>query len=312
MAAKMKITKEPNIHLFESIANRFALLTFLIVVGTAATIGYLQYRASALTQIEREGERLDFAVQKASQYLNDRIDELERITTFLADTPALHELAERRGPAEVSQNNDQGEQDWQRQLSDTFMSLAGSNPDIRQIRFIDASEEGREVVRVSRRRGLLTVTPAVDLQHRGETPYVRQTLNAAPGEVVLYDIALNQERGRAEYPYVPVMRAATPVYSSKGNVLGVVVVNMDMRTIFGRLAEDLVGDRKFYLTDEVGEYLVHPDPAKAFGSVLGREANLQSEYPDLSQVVNDRARTEFAAIIDTADGKQIVHAAKIP
>jgi diguanylate cyclase (GGDEF)-like protein len=81
---------------------------------------------------------------------------------------------------------------------------------------------------------------------------------------------------------------AAPVYDAggdRGEALGVVVVNVDLRGLFRQITRDLPADVGLYLANGAGEFLIHPDPAKAFAFDSGRQALVQDEFPATAALI---------------------------
>jgi PAS domain S-box-containing protein len=81
---------------------------------------------------------------------------------------------------------------------------------------------------------------------------------------------------------VPTLRVATPLTGSDGKPFGIVVINIDMRPAFDRLRASARLGGKIYAVNKRGDYLIHPDPAREFGSQLGTSADWQADFPDLA------------------------------
>jgi diguanylate cyclase len=62
-------------------------------------------------------------------------------------------------------------------------------------------------------------------------------------------------------------------------VLGLVVISVDMNYIFQQLSAELPDNIAFMLSNRHGDFLVHPDPAKAFAFDRGQRVLLQNEFP---------------------------------
>ncbi|WP_370337069.1 ATP-binding protein [Parvularcula marina] len=302
--------KSSPVRLLRGIASKYAALTFVIVMATAASILFLQYREARTSLIDREFERLDFALQQESKFLSDVIDDATRKTLFLVNAPSVRNIINHQQNDEAGELEEIVLQSYKEQLAGIFLSLAESNPDILQIRFIEASEVGREIVRVTRASGQPRITSNDMLQLKGDQEYVYKTAHAAPGEVLIFDINLNREYGRIERPYTPVLRTASPVFSDSGEVFGVVVINIDMNQVFKRMTEGLVHGSSYYVTNSDGYYLIHPDSMKTFGFEFGKENRVDLDYPKFKKLLDDQEELVLSITAGSGENAQLLRAEK--
>jgi signal transduction histidine kinase len=92
-----------------------------------------------------------------------------------------------------------------------------------QIRFLDGS--GKEVVRVNFKKGEPGIVPEEKLQVQAKRYWFNDTLRLNQGEVFVSPLDLNIERGQVEQPLKPMIRFGTPVFDSRGQKRGIVVLN---------------------------------------------------------------------------------------
>jgi hypothetical protein len=78
------------------------------------------------------------------------------------------------------------------------------------------------------------------------------------------------------------MRIAMPVLSPEGKPFGIVIINTDMRPALDRVRSSPRKGEIIYAVDARGNYLVHPDRGREFGSQLGKTTNWPSDFPDLA------------------------------
>ena len=87
-------------------------------------------------------------------------------------------------------------------------------------------------------------------------------------------------------PHRPTLRVATPMFTPDGKLFGIFLLNVDMRPAFDRVRASARPGKDVYLVNERGDYLVHPDRAREFGSELGMPIeSWQSDFPDLASSI---------------------------
>jgi signal transduction histidine kinase len=93
-----------------------------------------------------------------------------------------------------------------------------------------------------------------------------------------------------------------------------VVIDMDFSGILWTLQSmrhDLP-DLKLYMTNQEGDFLLHPDPALAFGYVFGQRSRIQATYPDVARLF-EPGNTEAVAVVRdvSQEAGQLLHFSKV-
>jgi len=170
-------------------------------------------------------------------------------------------------------------------------TLLTRNPTYRQARWID--ESGRERIRVIRDAGG-SVRPSADLQSKSSRYYVRAGLVAQPGPVMTSPLDLNVERGRVEEPHVPTLRFLVRLVDDQGEPRGLLVVNVDMRSLFAAVEETARAEElELSLLNSRGEWLISPDPSDAFAFMFGRDVALGQRSPELWRRISAAPRGRY-------------------
>lgn len=169
------------------------------------------------------------------------------------------------------------------QTSDLYMALLSAKTNYLQLRLIAADREGQELVRVERERAgeSLRRVPQLALQEKGDRPYVRAALAQEDSEVYVSPVELRQEHGQVTVPHTPVLRAAVRhAHASTPTVEGLVVLSLDMGPALRRLQEALDPiTHALYLFDRGGNFIIHPEPGRAFGRDLGTGEDFARSFP---------------------------------
>ncbi|HEX6734223.1 MAG TPA: diguanylate cyclase [Azonexus sp.] len=252
------------------LGGRFTLLLALFGVLAAGLTGYYAFSTSRDLLVKSAEQRLLTATQVLVRQLAVTLDGGVRDVRLLAAHPQAVEAlaaptAEARGRAEAG-------------IEALFAGLLETRPEYFQVRLIAAGEYGLERVRIDRdERGLVRVSGA-EMQEKGHYPYVYETLRLPAGMIYVSVPAINHEEGAHAGLGQPMLQLAMPIRKGR-QALGMVVVNVDMQRIFQQLSAELPANITFMLTNQEGDFLVHPDPAKAFAFDRGQRALLQSEFP---------------------------------
>lgn len=296
---------------FNSIAERFLASVLILVAVTAITVGVIQYHNYKRDQLNREEELLAFETHRASQYLRDVIDNAGRDVLLLADTPAVRGLVRSHNNDGVDALDGSKETDWKERLERLFVSVIKHNPDLLQVRFIGVENNGREIARVDGDKFPISPVFEGDLQEKGKSKYVVETLKAPKESVLFFGVDLNREHGKIEVPHKPVLRVTTPVYSNDGKIFGLLVINVHMKPVFEKMRRSFERGNLFLIANEKGDYLTHPDQSKTFGLDLGHEYRIQRDYGALASFLNDNTQTELSAILMGPSGEAVGHISKL-
>lgn len=176
-------------------------------------------------------------------------------------------------------------------LANQFKNLLLVHPEYFQIRFISAQDYGIELVRVDREINRIDVIKGLNLQEKQQYPYVYETLKLAIGKVYFSKIFINHEEGAHAGHKQPTLQVAAPVINQAGVKLGVIVINIDLKQMFAMLKTNLSPKDQLYLTNQAGDYLIHPDRAMTFGFDKGRRFLVQHTFKAVSMIVDETANT---------------------
>ena len=249
------------------IGFKLALLLATFGIVCMGLVGYYSHVSSRASLLDNAQRNLRTATQVLGRNFEVSIDAVAGDARMLAQLPsALSSL----------QNDDKAQKST---LAASFTALMAVRPEYSQVRLISASQHGLERVRIDRDGAELTPVREAMLQEKAHFPYVFNTVHLAAGEVNLSDIRLNHEQGAHSAFERPTVRVATPVVAPDGVVQGLIVISLDLNTVFDRLKRDLPAPYQAYLSNHWGDYLIHPDASQTFGFESGRRILIQDEFP---------------------------------
>lgn len=253
----------------------FCLISLLIITGSYLYFQMRTQEARALIALEEQHH-----IEIQSAVLDNDLTHVAYTLSYLRDQVHLHGY----GDSELNRTS----------FAQDIYSFMQSNALYDQIRFIDA--DGMEVVRVNFNRGSPELVMQERLQFKGDRDYFRQSMLLGENEIYISALDLNVEYGKVEEPYKPVIRFAMPVFSQKGEILGVLIVNhlaSTMLDAFKKFASP-TSARSMLLNDS-GYWLSHPDVEQQWGfmfeSLQGQSMKHQS--PALWQSVMNRDYNQF-------------------
>jgi PAS domain S-box-containing protein len=149
-------------------------------------------------------------------------------------------------------------------LTQEFLSFAGRKTIYDQIRLLD--ETGQEIVRINFNDGKLDVVPQDQLQFKGDRYYFQDIYLLEQGRVFVSPLDLNIEHGEIEQPLKPMIRFGTPVFDTKGQKRGIVILNYFGDKLIGHLegaAPNALGQISFLNAE--GFWLKGPEAENEWG-----------------------------------------------
>lgn len=259
------------------IAFKLTLLLTSFGLVAMGLVGYYAYANSRVTLLESAQRDLLTATKVLGRQFETRMDVVSNDTRMLASLASAQAVAADRLV--------QAQSPQAARLADAFKALMAVRPAYFQIRLISAAQHGLELLRVDRDGSALLQVFEPDLQEKNHYAYVFNTLRMGRGQVYLSDIGINHEVGAHAGLNRPTVRVATPVLDVDGRVLGLVVINLDLNGLFDRLRSTLPSTYQVYLSNHWGDYLIHPDPAEAFGFDAGRRVLIQDAFKPVAGLI---------------------------
>ena len=255
------------------IATKLGLVLATVAILAAGLTGYYAYDVSRTLLIESAKSELLTSTKVLARRIVLARSEISRNLQILSNHPAAIAALETDNPASLDQ------------MAELFELVMQANPSYFQVRLIAARDNGMERVRLDRDGQRLLRVTGDDLQEKGHFSYVFDTLQLAANTTYLSRIVINHEYGAHSGLEQPTAQLAMPVTDSSGNVLGVVVANVDLNGTFSLLAADLPKSFQLFLTNSHGDFLIHPDPAQTFGFDKGRRVLLQEQFEGTADLV---------------------------
>jgi diguanylate cyclase (GGDEF)-like protein len=250
---------------------KLSVLLALIGVLASGTTGYYAYRANR-TMLVHEAERsLLTSTEMLGQRFTVAINDIAADALVLSTMPSAAAVA-------ISDDGTTPDNPVRDRLAQVFASFIAQHPEYLQMRLIARHHYGLELIRIDREAAGVVRVQESALQEKGQFAYVFETLALQPGRIYISPITVNHEHGAHAAEGKPTLRVSTPVADARGEVVGVVVVDVDLASLLRLSQADLPSDYEVYLANEWGDFLVHPDPSQTFGFDKGRRVFMQDTF----------------------------------
>ncbi|NVK33631.1 MAG: PAS domain S-box protein [Rhodobacteraceae bacterium] len=295
---------------WKSISTPFIALAIVLVLGTASVVGVMQYLQNRAAIVERERERLHFAIQKSSLILQEIHSNEARAVLTLAETPPLQGIIRARENGGYDPEDNSTEKMWLDRLAQIFLANVKYSEKLLQVRLIDAA--GMELLRINNVNGNAARVPDDLLQDKSQRDYVQKALQLPKGKVAFFGIDLNREFGEISLPETPILRIATPITDANDKVFGILITNIGVEKTLADFSDAVPAADLLFLTNSKGDYISHHDPSMEFGFEYGREHRIQDDYPEIASIFAADAADSLSIQTDGSDNTgYIAEVAKI-
>lgn len=183
------------------------LLPWVIVVCLAGALGYLRLLDLRLTPLRNAARLL---IEQSVALTGSELSNLSRDALVLGQNPALS--------AAISADNPGA-------AGTALLTFARASRPYARIAWID--ETGRERSRVDNTDGIATLVEAARLRRSGVEPWAKALSNLLPTEARFTPLDFRDGTVR--------LRAASPVYDSRGRQRGMVVITLDLRRLLSQI-----------------------------------------------------------------------------
>jgi PAS domain S-box-containing protein len=286
-----------------TLTTRLAIAMILLVAIAVSAVGWLSYRSLEQAILPRVLDRIETHSKLVASDLQSHVRGARGDVAGFRSAVALNGLIRAHQAGGIDPVDGLSETTWRERIATRLLAELEAKPAYAQFRVIGIENGGREILRVDRSGPNRTIrlVPDSELQQQGDRPYFKDAISKPANEIYISAIDLNQENNVIETPHVPTLRVATPLPGSDGKPFGIVIINVDMRPALARVRTSVRHGGMIYAVNKRGDYLIHPDPAREFGSQLGKSAGWQADFPDLASLAG--ATQGLARIVPDQTGQ---------
>jgi PAS domain S-box-containing protein len=309
------------------LSTRLTLAMVMLVLLTATAVGYLTYRNVETFALPRGLDRIDTRTRVLAAELEAGVHAARADVIGFGAAVAVEGIIRSRLAGGVDPIDGTSEAVWRARMAARYAGELAAKPSYREFRIIGVDDGGREIVRVDRGGpgGAVRVVPDAELARQGNRDFFTDSVKLDAGEVYVSSISLSRDNGNIRAPHVPILRIATPLHQPDGAAFGIVIINIDLRSAFGRIRAAGREGGRTYVVNAQGDYLVHPDPAREFGFETGMPARVQDDFPDFApmlgqndstpRVLRDRTGADFGVAwkaVQLAEGPRVAVIETVP
>jgi PAS domain S-box-containing protein len=281
-----------------TLTTQLAIAMITLVAIAVFAVGYLSYRNLEQTLLPRVLDRIETHSKLMATDLQSYVRGARADVTTFSSHAAAHGMVTAHFNGGIDPVDHITYAAWRERLERRIAADLAAKPAYSLFRFIGVEDGGRELLRVDRSGpgGAIRIVPDAELPQKGDRSFFQDTIRLAAGDLYVSPIDLNQKTRT-----IPTLRVAAPVYAPDGKPFGIVIINVDMGPAFERLRKPTRQGEQVYIVATNGDYLVHPDKSREFGSQFDKPANWQADFPYFAQLLG--GTESGAAVVDDADGK---------
>ncbi len=261
-----------------------SLIPVLIIASYSYTKASASYEDSAL-MVDQQHLKL------ATSAIDNSLVRVPQDLTFLEEFHALQQYLLWHDIGEEQESNR-----WLKNTTNGFQSFMQTNAMYMQLRVLDT--EGWEVIRINRdNNGNVSLSHQQDLQRKHQSDYFIETMKLPDNRYYVSKLNLNREHGEIQQPFTPVIRYALPMIDQNGKRHGIIILNVFAEQFLGAVSaltdiDDQQGDA-FFVINQDGYFLLHPQIEKTFGFELSHASNITDHHNMLWQALQKGNTSSF-------------------
>jgi PAS domain S-box-containing protein len=309
-----------------TLTARLAIAMIALVAIAVTAVGWLSYRSLEQAVLPRLLDRLEAHSRFVATDLDSYVGSVGAEVTTFRYMASVSGMMGARLNGGLDAVDHVPEQLWRERLQSRLAAQLALKPNYAAMRFIGLDDGHREIARVDRSGpdGAIRTAPEAELKPVGAARFFEETIKLAPDQIFVSPVELDQRNGIITTPERALLRVATRVFTAEGKPFGIVMIEVDMSPALARIRASSRPGELIYVVGRNGDYLVHPDHAREFGSQTGTPADWRRDLPVLaasagsmesrSKVVSDEsgrpngfalaplllADSEWVAVIETS------------
>lgn len=170
------------------------------------------------------------------------------------------------------------------ELINDLLTFAQEDSIYHELRYIDENREEKVLIAYDGEKYYTVVGDF--LSNVTEDSYVNDIFNLSEGEVYIskFDFAerAHSAGNHPETESILIVRFGTPVIGDDGKHEGIIAVEIHAKFFLDDISYSSRDNEQIYLLDQDGQYLVHPEEEKKYGTLLGTPQNFARDYPEVA------------------------------
>jgi PAS domain S-box-containing protein len=288
------------------IGTKITVMVCALVVVTSCAVGFFTIWRFNDALVDRELDKVSSLAGMASVRFLAGVNTVRADALVLADVPVMKSLVRAPDAGGVDPVDHWTEEQMRNRVATAFMAMMRAKPGYSKIWLIGVANGGKEIVSVDRwgKGGEIRLAPDAELHSVGHRTFVQQAFQAPRGSVYLSEIDFEYRGNEIVSPHSPVIRAAVPVYTPSNKLYGIVVINRRIAPMLDEIRQKLDPSQQLYMTNDRGDFLLHPNATRAFGFEFGKSYRIQDEFPVLKPAFEADVADDVSVVEQSGGGER--------
>ena len=292
-----------------NITTKITLAFSGLVLVCTALVGYLVFIGNCQVMEKDSRNKLTYANKIIGLQLIASVNRLTDDLRLLASDPSIKFLG-----SESNSLRDVLTPEKKDELTNQIRKFLQSKLEYYQVSIVGVEYKGKELLKVIQTRENIIIAGQNYLKSRHGEDSFGQALRLQPGQIYVSDIHLKRINDLIMVPHVPAISVSCPIYSAKGKILGVIIIDAELSSIIKDLQKLKDESALLFLANDKGEYLIHPDPEKSFAYEFGKSYKIQDDIAESGEILKGAvSNAEIASVAPIEkDDYMIAYMEKIP
>ncbi|MDD2358486.1 MAG: diguanylate cyclase [Thiovulaceae bacterium] len=247
---------------FKFLFTLYFIIFGIFITALGAFISYKVHIFNINKTIEHYAQEVSYS--KLNDYLSPHIEKMNSLVEALANDKLLQSYLATQDSKKLAG------------LNNLFLTIANSERNIMQVRYIDAS--GEEIIRVDRdnQQSLPHIIQKEKLQDKSLRDYFISIKKMNTPQIWYSAVDLNIEHKKIEVPYKPTFRIAMPLFKDQ-KFAGTIIINILVKELFTSINSPIFN---IFIIDKDGYYILHPDEKYSWNKYTGVKRTLYQDFPN--------------------------------
>ncbi|MEO2266594.1 ATP-binding protein [Pseudoalteromonas sp. YIC-656] len=259
--------------------TNLTLLGALVIVTVLFTLAIVAFESRVKNSVLEDTQaHLTDTTSQMRELVHNTIANAHADLRFLHATPPISGLPRAHYNDGIDPYDGTEYNQWKNRLETIFTAFMQNKASVDQLRVISSVGEGKELIRVERRGGLIEAVPDYGLQVKRNSTYFLPSSQLMANQVYMSRLNLNRENGKIEFPYRPVIRYSIPMFAVDGRRFGFLIMNVNASNLLAELAQSVPDFGELVITAAEEDIIYHPQEAYRFTRDTAPEINWGSLY----------------------------------
>ena len=276
-----------------SLYNKIFLIFVSIIIVSISLVSWFGYKSTTDAYIEVAFDKVFQNSNSIEVSIEGHLSHIPKNIIFVSNFYALKRYMVWRAMDDRAKM-----EKWKDVTSSAIVDFLHAQQDYYRARIIGV--DGQELINIKYNRDLDTtfIIQGEALQNKSKKEYIKKTKMLQKEEIYISPIDLNMENGKIEKPYIPVIRYATPIVGSDGEVIAIFILTAYAKNLLDMIEAQANTEKSkglsYYLINKDGEYLYHKQKNKRWSKQLNNEHNFNDEHLSIKKYFQGKVHGTFS------------------